>query len=179
MKIKNILVPAVVIIVMAAVLLGVSMGTGRLRADNIQKEHVEMMRMLLPGSENFVVEPYTGSDVNIRSVHKAENGFVIETGVYGYAGEIIMMVGVNNDGRVTGVVVRDMEETPGLGRNALTDHEFLYQFLNTSGEAEVGTNVDAITGATVTSRAIARSVNSAVAVVTGADAASSATTWGG
>ena len=72
-----------------------------------------------------------------------------------------------------------MEETFGLGRNALTDHEFLYQFLNTSGEAEVGTNVDAITGATVTSRAIARSINSAVAVVTGADTASSATTWGG
>ena len=179
MKIKNILVPAIAIIVMAAVLLGVGMATSQLRADNIQKEHVEMMRMLLPGSENFVVEPYTGNDVNIRSVHKAENGFVIETGVHGYAGEIIMMVGVNNDGRVTGVVVRDMEETIGLGRNALTDHEFLYQFLNTSGEAEVGKNVDAITGATVTSKAVVRSINSAVAVVTGADAASSATTWGG
>ena len=179
MKIKNILVPAIAIIIMAAVLLGVGMGTEQLRADNIQKEHVEMMRLLLPGSENFVVEPYAGDDVNVRSVHKAENGFVIETCVYGYAGDIIMMVGVNNDGRVTGVVVRDMEETFGLGRNALTDHEFLYQFLNTSGEAEVGTNVDAITGATVTSRAIARSINSAVAVVTGADTASSATTWGG
>ena len=42
-----------------------------------------------------------------------------------------------------------------------------------------GVEVDAITGATVTSKAIARSVNSAVAVVTGADAASAATTWGG
>ena len=39
--------------------------------------------------------------------------------------------------------------------------------------------VDGITGATVTSKAIARSVNSAVGYVTGADVVSSATTWGG
>ena len=39
--------------------------------------------------------------------------------------------------------------------------------------------VDGITGATVTSKAIARSVNSAVGFVTGADVSSSATTWGG
>jgi len=51
--------------------------------------------------------------------------------------------------------------------------------LNTSGEAEVGTNVDAISGATVTSKAVARSINSAVAYVTGADVSSAATEWGG
>lgn len=199
MKIKNILVPAIAILVMAAILFSAGSLTAQMRAENIQKEHVEMMRMLLPDSEDFVIEPYTGDDVNIRSVHKAENGFVVETAVYGYAGEIIMMVGVNNAGRVTGVVIRDMEETLGLGRNALTDHEFLAQFLNSSGTFAVATGadaasfatseepaaegeevtVDAITGATVTSKAIVRSINSAVAVVTGADAASSATTWGG
>ena len=90
-----------------------------------------------------------------------------------------MMIGVNNDGHVTGLVVRDLSETIGLGRDALTDHEFLAQFLNTSGEATVGENVDAITGATVTSKAITRSVNSAIAVVTGVDAATTATVWGG
>lgn len=176
---KNILVPAVAILVMAAVLFGVSAGLSDLRAANIQKEHIAMMQTVLPGSTDFVVEPYTGEDANIRSVHKAENGFVIETVTQGYAGEITMMIGVNNDGCVTGLVVRDLSETLGLGRNALTDHVFLSQFLNTSGEAAVGENVDAITGATVTSKAVARSVNSAIAVVTGADAASSATTWGG
>ena len=43
----------------------------------------------------------------------------------------------------------------------------------------LGENVDAISGATVTSKAIVRSVNSASAYVTGADISSSATTWGG
>ena len=200
MKLKQVLVPAIAILLTAALLFAVSAGTAALRAENIQKEHIYMMQLLLPGSENFVLEPYTGEDTNVKSVHKAENGFVVETATQGYAGEITMLVGVNNDGRVTGVVVRDMSETSGLGRNALTDHVFLSKFLNTSGNAVIYTgadamsfatsetetaadgsevNVDAITGATVTSKAVARCINSAVAVVTGADAASTATTWGG
>ena len=72
-----------------------------------------------------------------------------------------------------------MEETYGLGREALTDWEFLAQFLNTTGDAEIGVGMDALTGATVTSRAIARGVNSAVGFVTGADVSSGATSWGG
>lgn len=176
---KGIWIPAIAIVIAAAVLFGANIGLGALRAENIQAEHVRMMRLLLPGSENFVLEPYTGEDESVLSVHKAENGFVVETLQQGYAGGIIMMVGVNSDGCVTGLVVRDMDETFGLGANALYDHEFLAQFLNTSGEAAVGENVDAITGATVTSKAVTRCVNSAVAVVTGADAASTATTWGG
>lgn len=90
-----------------------------------------------------------------------------------------MLVGVYNDGSVSGLVVRELRETRGLGGRALTDTKFLSQFLNTRGDASVGDNVDALTGATVTSRAIARGVNSASAFVTGADGSSSATTWGG
>ena len=120
-------------------------------------------------------EKYTGDDENIVSVHKAENGYVIETTTAGYAKDITMLVAVTNEGEVVGLVVREMHETPSLGLNALNDADFLSQFLNTSGEAEVGTNVDAITGATVTSKAIARCINSAVAYVTGADIGSGAT----
>ena len=109
-----------------------------------------------------------------------------------------MLIGVSNEGKVTGLVVRDMAETFGLGGNALTDHVFLSQFLNGSefavagaeadafsgatGSAEVSDSaveVDAIAGATVTTKAIIRCVNSAVAYVTGADIESSATSWGG
>ena len=49
-----------------------------------------------------------------------------------------------------------------------------------AGTAEgMSTEVDAISGATVTSKAVARSVSSAIAAVTGADAVSAATSWGG
>jgi len=176
---RRILLPIITIALTALILFGLSAGLSDLRAENIQKEHVAMMQTVLPGSSDFFVESYTGDDESVLSVHKSEVGFVVETGVQGYAGPIVIMVGVNNDGHVTGLVIRDMQETLGLGRNALTDADFLAQFLNTSGEAAVGDNVDAISGATVTSKAIARGVNSAIAVVTGADASSAATSWGG
>lgn len=171
--------PLVTIAVAAAMLLGASIGLQGVGSAKAQSEHVRIMQTILPGSTDFVVEPYAGDDANIRSVHKGENGFVIETVTAGYADDIRMMVGVSNEGTVTGLVVMEMAETFGLGAEALTDHVFLAQLLNTSGEAEVGTNVDAITGATVTSKAVVRSVNSAVAFVTGADTDSGATSWGG
>ena len=176
---KPILIPVITIVLAAGILFGVTFALNGSAAKNAQAEHLKIMQTVLPGSVNFVVEPYTGDDANIRSVHKGENGFVIETVTAGYAGDITMLIGVSNEGTVTGVVVRKMSETFGLGANSLADHVFLSQFLNTSGEAEVGTTVDAITGATVTSKAIARSVNSAVAFVTGADTESGATSWGG
>ena len=176
---KNILIPAAAILVCAAILLGAAFGLNSVRASIAQAEHIRIMQIVLPDSTSFAVEPYTGEDANIRSIHKGETGYVVETVTAGYAGDITMLVGVSNEGKVTGLVVRQMSETFSLGAEALTDHVFLSQFLNTSGEAEVGANVDAITGATVTSKAVARSVNSAVAFVTGADVSSAATSWGG
>ena len=184
----------------AAILLIATLSLNGIAASNAQAKHLELMKTLLPGSESFTVEPYSGEDANIRSVHKGENGFVIETVTHGYADEITMFVGVSNEGKVTGLVVWEAHETFGLGNNALTDHEFLAQFLNSAGSFEVAASgadafsgatgetetaegeavsVDAITGATVTSKAVVRCVNSAVAYVTGADASSGATSWGG
>lgn len=187
------------ILLAALILFGASFGLQSIAAKNAQEQHLWLMQTLLPGSETFTVEPYSGEDASIRSVHKGETGFVVETVTYGYADGITMYVGVSNSGKVTGLVVYEAHETPGLGNNALTDHEFLRQFLNRTGTFEISTHgadafsgataaaepegetisVDALTGATVTSKAVARCVNSAVAYVTGADAASGATTWGG
>lgn len=196
---KSIFLPLISILLAALILFGLSFGLRFIAAANAQAEHLQIMQTILPGSTAFTVEPYAGEDANIRSVHKGENGFVIETVTYGYAGDITMLVGVSNEGTVTGLVVRDMSETFGLGATALTDHEFLAQFLNAAGEfnlagaeadafsgatattetSENALEVDAISGATVTSKAVIRSVNSAVAYVTGADIESGATSWGG
>ena len=136
------------------------------------------MLALLPGSESFQQEEYTGDDSNVRAVYKAQNGYVVLTATQGYVDQIAVLVGVSNEGKVTGLQVRSSKETAGLGGQALTDWEFLRQFLNTDGSAAVGETVDALAGATVTSKAIARCVNSAVGFVTGADTSSGATSWG-
>ena len=176
---KTVFLPLIAIVLMAGILLGLTFGLKGIATANAQKEHLNMMKTLLPGSETFTLEPYTGEDANIRSVHKAENGFVIETATQGYADELVMLVAVSNEGKVKGLVVRESHETWGLGNKALSDWKYLSQYLNTQGDAQVGENVDAITGATVTSKAITRCVNSAVAYVTGTDTDSGATSWGG
>ena len=189
----------ITIAVAALILFGTSAALQGTASKKAQEEHLWLMQTLLPGSESFVIEPYSGEDANIRSVHKAENGFVVECVTYGYAGEIRMYVGVSNEGKVTGLVVREAHETYGLGSRILNEETFLAQFLNQSGSFEIATHgadafssatgettaegeavqVDGISGATVSSKAVARCVSSAVGFVTGADVASSATTWGG
>ena len=195
---KSILIPILAVVLCAALLFGVSMATSGMYLENARAWHLQDLKMMLPGAESFTVEPYAGEDANIVSVHKADLGYVIETQTYGYAGDITVLVGVSSEGRVTGIVVRDQSETVGLGAKALSDTDFLAQFLNKGGSFAVGapgadafsgatgaaatgeeTYVDAITGATVTSKAIARCVSSAVAYVTGADVSSGATSWGG
>lgn len=187
------------ILAIAIALLGISFALEEVGAKAAQFQHLELMRTLLPGSNHFEVEHYTGEDKNILSVHKAETGYVVETSTYGYASPITMLVAVNFDGKVIGLVVTDAHETFGLGSKILTDHVFLSQFLNRNDSFTVNTSgadafssatgtteetgnewgVDGISGATVSSKAVVRCINSAVAYVTGADAVSSATTWGG
>ena len=187
------------ILAVFVVLLSVSFALNETAIANAQEDHLEILRTLLPGTTECVVVPYDGEDANIRSVHKGEKGFIVECVTYGYAGDIRMYVAVNNEGKVQGLVVREAHETYGLGSRILTDHVFLAQFLNQSGSFEIATHgadafsgataeaategetiqVDGISGATVSSKAVARCVSSAVAYVTGADVASSATTWGG
>ncbi len=176
---KKIWLPILSLILAAVILLGAFNGLNGIRASIRQEELQNKMQTILPGSTTFTEEAYDGEDTNIQFVYKGETGFVVGTRTAGYAGDILMLIGVSSEGSVTGLQVRSMEETYGLGGEALTDWEFLAQFLRNEGDAEIGVNVDAITGATVTSKAIARSVNSAVGFVTGADVSSSATTWGG
>lgn len=190
-------IPLLTIALCTALLLAAALGLNGLANRRAEAQHQQMLQTLLPGSTQFTREPYAGEDANIVCVHKGETGYVVETTTYGYAGDITMLIGVNKEGKVTGLVVSDAHETPGLGNNALTDTDFLAQFLNKTGEFSVKTNgadafsgatgeasenameVDALTGATVTSKAVVRCVNSAIAYVTGADVVSSATSWGG
>ena len=196
---KTVLMPLVTLLVAAILLLAAYNISLPARESRIQEELTAKMQTILPGSTVFAQEEYTGEDANIRAVYKGETGYVVNTVTYGYAGNITMLIGVSNEGKVTGLQVRDMQETYGLGAKALTDWEFLAQFLNTTGNVAIATSgadafssatqkvegeaaeevyVDGLTGATVTSKAIARSVNSAVGFVTGADAVTEATKWG-
>lgn len=94
----------------------------------------------------------------------------LEVVVSGFDGEITMMVGIDKNGRVLAVRVVSHTETAGLGAVAAAQNAkgqaFRDQFVGKTGQLAVtkdGGDVDAITGATVTSRAVTEGVNRALA----------------
>ena len=171
--------PLLTLTVAALIIWGASAALLPTAQGNARTERDETFTTLLPGSTTFTPETPEEGDDAISAVWRGEGGYVIETVTAGYDGDITLWVGVSDGGQVTGLMTRDLSETWGLGGEALDDTSFLGQFLNTAGSAEVGADVDALTGATVTSKAVTKGVNAAVAYVTGADVSSGATEWGG
>ena len=100
-------------------------------------------------------------------------GYAIKVVASGSQGNIEMMVGVDADGVVTGVSIVKNSETSGIGSKVMTNQPtakgvgVLDQFEGkTAADAplNVGTNVDAISGATVSSKGVTTGVNAALAV---------------
>ena len=100
-------------------------------------------------------------------------GYAIKVVASGSQGNIEMMVGVDAEGVVTGVSIVDNSETSGIGSKVMSNEPLssgvgvLDQFQGKSaadGTLTVGKNVDAISGATVSSRGVTTGVNAALAV---------------
>ena len=81
----------------------------------------------------------------------------------GYSGPIEMMVGINNQGIISGVKIISIKETPGLGMNA-EDPKFLKQFKGKGEKDKLKAKLDiqAITGATITSQSVANGIREAL-----------------
>ena len=88
----------------------------------------------------------------------------------GYGGDVGLMVGIDtNDDQLLGVGVTTHAETPGMGAKAKTDPSFAAQFRELSLEEPVnvtgdGGSINAISGATMTSRAVCTAANDAVKI---------------
>ena len=87
-------------------------------------------------------------------------GFSVEAKAGGFGGDVEVMVGYNLLGEIVGVNVIAHSETPGLGAKAAED-SFLGQYKGQSGEVVLGDGVDAISGATISSKAVTAAVNTA------------------
>lgn len=88
-------------------------------------------------------------------------GYCISASGTGFGGEIGTMVGFTPSGSVKGVKIVSMEETPGVGTKT-RNTSFLDLFRGKSEKTEIGGDIDGITGATMSSRGVAESVNNAL-----------------
>ena len=82
----------------------------------------------------------------------------------GYGGPMTIMVGIDSKGQVTGVKVLEHKETPGLGDKVVTGKKFLAQFRgkNASDPVEVKKDIDAVSGATISSKGVTAGVRAAL-----------------
>jgi electron transport complex protein RnfG len=93
-------------------------------------------------------------------------GYAVPVSIRGYSGKIQMMIGIDMAGKVTGVKIIEQKETPGLGQNILKPN-FLDQFINKSTADPIAPkkDIDAVAGATISSRAVCDSVREALGLV--------------
>lgn len=126
---------------------------------------------VLPGG-GTPVEDFADESGLVSRVYRGDNGYAVEVNPAGFNGPITMMVGVDHSGRVLAVSVVTQTETAGLGAVSAADtsagEAFRGQFTGLTGELTVtkdGGTVDALTGATITSRAVTAGVSAALACV--------------
>ena len=160
--------------VVAAALAGVNSVTkpviDKLNAEKTQRA----IEAVLPGGFDDQLSDFDNQGGLVSKVYKGANGYALEVLPSGFDNTITMMVGVDFEGKVLGISVVSHTETAGLGAVAAATtsagEAFRAQFVGKSGSVGVtkdGGDLDAITGATITSRAICVGVNAALDCVAG------------
>lgn len=155
-----------------ALLLGlVNFITAPTIARSTEEKRVEAMQQVLPAEEYRAVEAFAqehdGATVTALSeaVSGGETiGYVAEVTANGFGGAISMVVGVSPERMVTGVSVIDHSETPNVGSKVVDDQAVLNQSVGLGYPVTVnsGDNAfDAVSGATVSSRAVVAGINAA------------------
>ncbi len=127
-------------------------------------------------------DSFSYTDVTIMEARTATasdgSGYVVKAAAKGYGGNVTIALGISGDGKIMGIQILDASnETPGLGQNS-TKEEWNQQYVGAtadktlnvvkdgSGSADNGT-INAISGATITSKAVTRAVNASLKFVAG------------
>lgn len=158
-------------IVISALLAGANLLTEERIAQIALENEFAACETVFPPAEGQALEftsfEKIASDSDISGYLATDNGeavgCVIITSAKGYGGDVQIMVGFDMNKTVTGVSVLSHSETPGLGANAAKP-AFLGQFVSSADAgslavAKDGGTIDAVTAATISSRAVTKAVN--------------------
>lgn len=169
MKNSNIfpsLVLVVICLVVTLALAGTYSIANPIILENQAKAADEARMTVLPEGDAFTA--YDGTLVDgVLDCYMADNGagMAITANYKGFGGAVKVMVGIDADGNITGATVTEHAETPGLGTKAMTP-EYLAQYQGVGevvgGHINNDTNIDAISGATITSNAVYCSIEAAL-----------------
>lgn len=173
-NLKEYLVPTLtlfIICLVATALLGMTNSVTAPIIDRLAREaEIESRKTVYPEAVSFGEPEISEDGTSVVSAFDESGstvGYVVVNIVKGYGGDISVMTGVTADGSVTGVNILSHSETAGLGANAANE-SFRSQFVGlikniTVSKEQAGDNsIDALTGATITSKAVVKAVNAAI-----------------
>lgn len=153
---------------------------------NLKKQQEAIAAVLPKGTQVGEVEQVNGNNVYRATDAKgAFAGIAIEINTNGFGGNVKMMVGFDANGVLVDYSILEMSETPGLGSKMgewFRTKSDIRGALISDGEVKVskdGGKYDAITAATISSRAFMAGVNAAMATYTAATAEAMPTDWQG
>lgn len=165
--VKPIVVLVVICLVASAALAGVNQVTAPIIAEQQEAAANAAYLAVLPEADGFE-EVTDFATTNVQSVLKATNdaGWVIKASAKGFGGDVPVVVGFDAGGAIVGIQFMENSETAGYGQKLVDGSEdgiaFTQQFIGMTEAPVVGTNIDAISGATVSSKAAASAVTTAI-----------------
>ncbi len=183
---KDIIKPSIILVIICAVVTGalayVNAVTKPIIDENERIAKQEAMVEVLPEAGGFT-DPISYEDLEkegfpltntIKNIYVAPDcGYVVEVLTKGYGGDVNMMVGIGLDKNVKGIKLTSHNETPGLGEKA-AGSDFIEQYLGPipaggfvviKGVAKSDSEIEAVSGATISSRAVTQGVTDAVKLV--------------
>lgn len=159
--------------VVATALAAINSITQPIIEQSVLKKTQKAIETVLPGGYRQEITDFSDATGLVSKIYEGEGGYAVEVTPVGFDGPITMMVGVDKSGAVLAICVVSHTESAGLGAVAAASTSagtaFRDQFVGLE-EARVdkdGGKIDAITNATITSRAICDGVNAAIACTAG------------
>jgi len=147
---------------------------GQARALETGRDTLAINSRVIEIEKNGIRKFYTVYDLKLGDGSRA--GHVAKASGQGYADKIELLLGLDAGGKtITGLFILDQKETPGLG-NRILEKPWLEQFVNKSSDIQLvavktGTGqeheIDAISGATISSRSVTGIVNTTIADIKG------------
>ena len=138
-----------------------------------ENQNKAMSKLIKADSYNEKTAEIDGEKITYTTAENSDGiiGYIFTVDVNGYGGALSVMTAINTDGTVAAIEILDASnETPGLGQN-VTKQDFYTQYSGVKSGVEVvkdGTGsadnntVNAVTGATISSKAVTKSVNTAL-----------------
>ena len=165
---RDIFKPAFSLLIICAVITFFVGLTYNVTKDTIKQRALDelnaAMSEVLPEGKNFkqITNGFkdTYGDVKVDGVYESGAGLVFSLLTPGYGGDVAVVVGIGNDGIISGVRLGSNNETPSLGKQA-EEPFFTSRFNQIAVNASIADSVDSISGVTITSTAVKKAVQSA------------------